>query len=801
MKKYTLNGIWNMVGNGYDVKGNIPGSVYSFLHVDNNILPDPYYRDNEFIYLEVAKHEYSFIKEFDYAVSGNPIYLNCDGLDTICSIYLNDKLVAKTDNMHLKYSFDVADKLVNGKNVIKIDCQPVDPYIKSKHQESDLFGANDCMKGYPHLRKAHCMMGWDWGARLPDAGIWRDIYLVEKDSFEILSYEILQSHKDGKVFITPKVKSDGGEIIVNIISPSGEEKTLLANAENEIENPKLWWPNGLGEQNLYKVIVTLLQEGKEVDKKELKIGLRELKLIRENDNNGQSFYHEINGVKMFAMGADYIPEDNIFSRITLERTYKLLSDCKNSNFNTIRVWGGGYYPDDYFFDICDELGIVVFFDLMFACAVYEPDEKMSKSIELEVKQNVSRIKHHACLGVICGNNEIEWHLEEYIDLSTRKDKEHLKNVYLKLFEKDLPSYVNEVAPYIPYIYSSPTSLGSFKNPNDYTIGDSHYWDFENYKKCNNQVFRYISEFGFCSFANIKTINSFTDKSDRNPYSKIMEMHQRNSGGTQSIAKGIQENFLYPTSLESFVYASQILQAEMVKTPVEHLRQNRGVSMGSLYWQVNDICPTNSFASIDYYGRYKALQYFAKRFYSPILISVKKLGYDLSRPFINAEKGTYSEKKNAKIFITNDTLSDVKGIVKWELCDNKSNVLQSGEKELTVKSLSVSSLEELDFTAYNEESVHLTYYFIVGGEIVSYGSELFTNYKYYNFVNPKLSYKIKGDEIIIKSKAYAKSIEIDAVDGDVVLSDNYFDMEKGETKVVILSGKAKKFTLRSIYDIR
>ena len=177
------------------------------------------------------------------------------------------------------------------------------------------------MKGYPHLRKAHCMMGWDWGARLPDAGIWRDIYLVEKDSFEILSYEILQSHKDGKVFITPKVRSDGGEIIVNIISPSGEEKTLLANAENEIENPKLWWPNGLGEQNLYKVIFTLLQEGKEVDKKELKIGLRELKLIRENDNNGQSFYHEINGVKMFAMGADYIPEDNIFSRITLERTY------------------------------------------------------------------------------------------------------------------------------------------------------------------------------------------------------------------------------------------------------------------------------------------------------------------------------------------------------------------------------------------------------------------------------------------------------------------------------------------------
>lgn len=801
MKKYNLNGIWKMAGNNYEVHGNIPGSVYSFLHIDNKILPNPYYRDNEFLYLETSKHEYAFTKEFNFNTTSNKVNLVCEGLDTLCSIYVNDNFISNTDNMHVKYSFDVSSYLKEGKNSVKIICHPINEYITKKNEKAKLFGAFDSMQGYPYLRKAHCMMGWDWSPRLPDAGIWRDIYLVEKDSPEILSYEVLQYHEDGKVFILPKVESDGGEFKINALSPSGEKFTLIPNKKNEIKNPKLWWPNGLGEQNLYKIEISLIENDKTVDSKNLKVGLRELKLIRQDDKDGQSYYHEINGVKMFAMGADYIPEDNIFSRITKNRTLRLLTECKNSNFNTIRVWGGGYYPDDFFFDICDELGLVVFFDLMFACAVYEPDDAMNNSIEIEVKQNLSRIRHHACLGVICGNNEIEWHLDEYIDISGRTDKEHLRKVYLKLFEQDLPKYASEVAPYIPYVYSSPTSLGGFKEPNAYNFGDSHYWDFENYKKCEKETFRYISEFGYCSYASIKTINSFTDKKDRNAFSKIMEMHQRNSGGTASIAKGISENFLYPNNFESFIYASQLLQAEMVKAPVEHLRRNRGVSMGTLYWQVNDMCPVNSFSSIDYFGRYKALQYVAKRFYLPILISAKKTSFELTRPFINAEKGSYSEKKSAKLFVTNDTLNDVSGVIRWELRDNLSNLIKSGKENLSVFKLSVNSINELDFTEFNEEKVHLYYSFVVDGKVVSYGSELFTNYKYYEFENPKLSYKVKGNEIAIKSNAYAKYVEIDGINGDVILSDNFFDMEKGEKKVYILSGKATKFTLRSVYDIR
>ncbi|MBQ7912671.1 MAG: glycoside hydrolase family 2 protein [Clostridia bacterium] len=801
MKKYSLNGIWNMQGNGFNICGNVPGSVYSFLHIDNAILPDPYYRDNEYIYLEISEHEYEFNKEFDFSEARNCVFLVCEGLDTLCSVYLNGKLIAETDNMHIKYEFDVTDKLLRGKNLLKIVCHPVNSYMKRKNAERDLFGAHDCMSGYPHIRKAHCMMGWDWGLRLPDAGIWRSIYLLEKDSFEIKNVDILQFHENGEVFVLPKIETDGGKLEIRCVSPDGEAVKLVPNRKNKITAPKLWWPNGLGEQNLYRIDIQLIQNEKIVDERKLKIGLRELKLIRKKDEFGESFYHQINGVAMFAMGADYIPEDNIFSRITEERTRKLLTECKNCHFNTIRVWGGGYYPNDYFFDICDELGIVVFLDLMFACAVYEPDETMMKGIETEVVQNIQRIRHHACLGVICGNNEIEWHFEEYVGLSKRKDLEHLKKVYLQLFEKDLPKIVDSVAHFIPYLCSSPTSNGGFVDPNNENIGDCHYWSSESFINSRARFFRYLSEFGICSYANIKTIESFTAPEDRKAFGKIMDMHQRNSAANGTMVKTLSETFPYANSFETLIFASQVLQAEVIKYTVEHLRRNRGRCMGALYWQVNDMSPVNSFSSIDYYGRYKALQYAAKRFYSPILISCEETGYLQTRPFINSESCSYSHKKSARICVTNDTLNDVFGKVVWKLCDSYGEIKKMGEREIVVSKTSAKYIENLDFDDCDEENLHLFYALEVFGEIVSEGSALFTAPKYYHFADPKLSYEINGEKITVKSNAYAKYVEISGVDGDVVLSDNYFDMEKGEKTVTVLSGTSKSFTLRSVYDIK
>ena len=800
MRKISLDGIWKMTGNGYAVEGTVPGSVYSFLYLDNALLPDPYYRDNEELYLALMEHEYTFIKTFSAAPKALPVSLVFEGLDTLCSVYLNGNKIADTDNMHLRYEFDVSRALQAGENELKVVCHPISPYLRERDKEAKLFGATDCMAGYPHMRKAHSMMGWDWGPRLPDAGIWRSVYLLEKDSAEIQETHIFQRHENGKVFLTPKIKSDGGELSILLLSPNGDKQVLPVDVETEVKNPELWWPNGLGKQPLYTVEITLSQAGQTVDSKILKIGLRSLKLIREKDEYGEGFYHEINGYPMFAMGADYIPEDNIYRRITPERTRALLTHCKACNFNAIRVWGGGFYPDDYFFDICDELGLVVFFDLMFACSVYDPDESMRASIAEEVRQNVTRIRHHACLGLLCGNNEIEWHFHEYVAISGRADKAHLEEMYLDLFERLLPKITKEVAPYLPYIPSSPTSVGGFADPNGEGYGDCHDWE-PDFLLCRNRGYRYVSEFGFQSFPCLKTVESFTLPKDRNPHSAIMDRHQRSFGGTELIETYLSRSYLYPNDFATFLYATQMLQAESVRYRVEHFRRIRGRCMGTLYWQLNDIWPVTSWASIDYYGRYKALQYMAKRFFAPVHISCEEVGEVQNHRFINMQPGNFSKEYSARLCVHNDTLQPLTATVKWSLFDNESKRLLSGEREVSVQPLSVEYLDKTDFCSINPQTAHLSYALEVDGKTVAEGSVLFTQPKYYEFVNPELSYTLLDGEIVVRSSAYAKGVEIEGIDGDLLLSDNYFDMEKGEKRVRILSGNATEIRLRSVYDIR
>ena len=800
MKKISLNGKWNMSGNGYNVEGNIPGSVYSFLHVDNKILPDPYFRDNEDLYFEIANHEYSFKKVFSHEKPAHPTKLVFEGLDTICSVYLNGVHLGDTANMHVEYSFDVTH-LLSQTNTLKVVCHPVNPYMKEKNKTARLFGAFDCTEGYPHVRKTHCMMGWDWGPRLPDAGIWRNVYLLEENSSRLGEVHIFQRHEGGKVFLTPQVSVIGNIAPkITITSPCGEQTELSPNAENEILSPELWWPNGLGKQPLYSVRVILQENGVIVDEKQFKIGLRQIKLIQNDDQYGKSFYFEVNGADVFSMGADYIPEDNIFSRVTPERTRKLLSHCKDCNFNTIRVWGGGYYPDDYFFDICDELGLIVFCDMAFACSIYDPDQKAYDGITEEITQNLKRIRHHASLGLISGNNEIEWHFIEYVNIAGRKDLDHLKGVYLDLFERLIPSILNSVAPYIPYIPSSPTSGGNFENPNGENVGDCHDWE-ANYLLCRNKFYRYVSEFGFQSFPSYKTIKSFTEEKDRNPFSKIMDRHQRSNGGNELILTYLNRNYKHPTDFESFVYASQILQAETIKYRVEHYRRYRGRCMGALYWQLNDIWPCISWASIDYYGRWKALQYSAKRFFAPIHISCEEVGHLQTRSFINTEKGTFSNEKSATLFVTNDTLSQIKGRVKWAVKNAKSEPIARGIEEITVNPLSVFRLEKLYFNDINPETDHLVFSFEVDGKTESFGTVLFTQPKYYDLENPNLTFAVNGDEITIKAEAFAKGVCLEDTENDLIFDDNFFDMEKGEKKVKVISGEISSLKLRSLYDLK
>lgn len=794
MKRLNLNGKWKMTGAGYEVYGNVPGSVYSFLHVDNDILPDPFYRNNEEVYLKLAEQEFTFEKAFNHVKTNSQEFLVFEGLDTLCTIYLNGKEIAKTQNMHVAYRFDVSDVLAGGENHLKVVCQPIAPYIRQKQAENKLFGAMDCLDGYPHVRKAHCMMGWDWGPHLPDAGIWRGVYLLEKDSAEIKNIDIKQRHANGEVYLCPIVKVDKDvQISVCLTSPNGEKVELKANEENKISNPCLWMPNGFGEQNLYKVEIKIAENGVVVDQKSLKIGLREMELVRQKDEFGESFFHRVNGIDIFAMGADYIPEDNIFARITKERTRELLTQCKNCNFNAIRFWGGAYYPDDFFFDICDELGLIVFFDLAFACSVYDPDKAMKESIFEEIKQNLTRIRHHACLGLICGNNEIEWHFDEYVAMSGRQDLEYLRGVYNELFEEKIPSLVKEIALNLAYIPSSPTSFAKFKDVNGESVGDCHDWE-PDYTTIRNKHYRYVSEFGFQALPSYKTIKAFTEQEDRFLDSEVMKRHQRSYGGNDLILTYLRKILNEPNSLENLSYATQVLQAESIKYRVEHYRRNRGRCMGTLYWQLNDIWPVTSWASIDYYGRYKALQYKAKRFYSPLLLSCEERG-----EFESVNQA--SEFPTAHLCVTNDTLKGVNCIVKCYVKDSLGGVKREWQEEIFVPSLDKKWLDKAIIKDLDVKTEHLQMVLEIDGEIISEDCILFTEPKNHVFINPEITYNIIGDEIIVKANAFAKYVMLEGVDCDLILSDNFFDMEKGEKRVKILKGSATALTVKTLFDIQ
>ena len=495
-----------------------------------------------------------------------------------------------------------------------------------------------------------------------------------------------------------------------------------------------------------------------------------------------------------------VPEDNVISRCTRGRSYTLLKRCVDANFNSIRIWGGGYYPDDYFFDICDELGLVVFFDMAFACTMYNPDEKMIDSIKVEIRQNLERLRHHASIGIICGNNEVE-----SVNSSCGWSNTLLER-NIELFEDIIAGIAEDVCPEIPYIHTSPITAGRFIDPNNENFGDSHYWEvwhsgkpFTEYRK---HYFRYLSEFGFQSFPCEKTVNQFTLPEDRNIFSRIMEQHQRNNSANGKIVKYIADTFLYPTDFGTLLYASQLLQAEAMKYGVEHLRRERGRCMGTLYWQLNDIWPVASWSSIDYYGRLKALHYYAKRFYSPVLISCRETGEKTTRPFVTLEPGLYDYETKTELTVTNDTLSEFAGVVRSYLRNSAGEIIESFEDEINVAPLSTFTICERDLNKTDVENNYYSYELTDScGKVVSSGTVLFTAPKHFRFMDPELSYEILGDEIIVKAKAYAKSIELYSPDSDLILSDNFFDMNAGEVRIKILEGDIKTIKLRSVYDIR
>jgi beta-mannosidase len=803
MQQYFLNGTWKMSDASGNVReGTIPGSVYSFL-LNNGEMEDPYYRDNELKALKLMDDDYTFFRHFRVPhemQKCQKVLLHCDGLDTICDIFINGSFAGNAYNMHRIWEFDITSFLKKGENEIQILFHSPVKYIRDMLEKDYIGGTQHAMQGFPHIRKAHSMYGWDWGPRLPDAGIWRDISILGVDSSRIEDVCIIQQHYDGHAALTVNVKqSQSAEVYIIVSGPEGYEAVLRNGVKTEIENPELWWPHGYGGQPLYTVKAELLENGCVVDTQIKRVGLRTMTIKREKDQWGESFSHCVNGIQIFAMGADYIPEDNILSRVTPGRTRRLLNQCVAANFNTIRVWGGGYYPDEFFFDICDELGLIVWQDFMFSCANYHLTIDFEKNIRAEFADNIKRIRHHPSLGLWCGNNEMEMFQARYSYHGTDKTRSD----YIRMFEHIIPEALREYDPVTFYWPASPSSGGSFDNPNDPDRGDVHYWEvwhggkpFAEYRK---YFFRYASEFGFQSFPSMKTIESFTLSEDRNIFSRIMEMHQRNEGANGKIMNYLSQTFLYPKDLDTLVYASQLLQAEAMRCGIEHWRRYRGRCMGAIYWQLNDIWPVASWSSIDYFGRWKALHYYAKRIFAPVMLSCCEAGETTNRISVVTEPSPI--ETSAHLCLANETLHEISGTVRWYLRDAHSRVLESGEFSITVPQLSSQWCEKLDFKCTDFLNNYFSYEFITDNVCISSGSTLFTAPKHYHFENPCLTYEIQDGKITVHAAAYAKSVEISSPDCDLLLSDNYFDMNAGSTTVGVLEGNPKSLKLRSVYDIR
>ncbi len=814
-EQVNLGGAWRMREADSETwhSAHVPGSVYADLTADGT-MPDPFWRENELDAFERMKKDYVYQRAFtvtEAQLAHAHVELVCEGLDTLAHVSLNGREIAFADNMHITWVWDVKEQLHAGENTLEIRFDSPILYCAKKAEEAPGWESSDATPGFRHLRKAHCMFGWDWGPRLPDAGIWRPIFLRTWDTARLENALMLQAHHDGVVDVTIRPEIAGESAwSAEITAPDGEvltlPETMAAEQVIAIQNPQLWWPNGLGKQPLYRVTVRLATG----DTRMWRIGLRTMTVSREKDEWGEEFCHVVNGMKVFAMGADYIPEDNILARVTPERTRRLLEDCKAANFNAIRVWGGGYYPDDAFYDICDELGLLVWQDLMYACAFYDLTPDFERSIRVETHQNVARLRHHASLALICGNNEMEMFMaganSALINHRTWEfvpTYPHHITDYVKMFEYILPAIVKETAPQTYWWPASPSSGGNFDAPNDENRGDNHYWDvwhgekpFTEYRKF---FFRYASEFGFQSFPCLKSVKQFTLPDDRNIFSRVMERHQRNQAANGKILSYLSQTFRYPNSFDDLLYASQLMQAEAIRYGVEHWRRNRGRCMGAIIWQLNDIWPVASWASIDYYGRWKALHYAAKRFFAPVMISAEEEGELSQNPKIN-EYHPAPLEKSFRLNVCNETLRDVTGEVVWALRTPDGAIVRQNQQTLTIPAMSAKWLDKVDCADASLTGHYVSFAFVVDDVAVSEGTCIFCAPKHFEFVDPRLTVETRGDTLVVTSHAYAKQVWLESEDADLLLDDNAFDMNPGTKVVRVVRGSAEKVRVRSVWDL-
>ncbi|MFY0603307.1 MAG: glycoside hydrolase family 2 protein [Flavobacteriaceae bacterium] len=761
----------------------VPGNVFTDL-LDHNLIENPFIKTNEEKVQWVSDSSWVYKTTFKVdkkTLQRKHIELNFEGLDTYAKIYLNDSLILSSKNAFRQYLIPVKS-ILKERNELQIEFEST--RIQEEKEKNRL--SYKLPEGNRiFTRKAQFQYGWDWGPKLNTAGIWKDIYLRAWDDYKIRDVIIHQKDVNSSVallLIEIKKKSSveiNKKLVYDIYINDGLVKSSNVIykgytwiEEIKIKNPKLWWPHNLGEPYLYDIKIVVKNDTEILDTYFQKLGLRTIKLVTKKDTIGESFYFKVNDVPVYMKGANYIPQNSFQNKVTPEHYQNLLNDVVDGNMNMLRVWGGGIYENDIFYDLCDKKGILVWQDFMFACAMYPGDKSYLENVQQEASSQVKRLRNHASIALWAGNNENSegWHRWGWQNGRSEKEKKEIWKSYLNIFDSILPITVKKLSQ-TSYWESSPRYGRG--NPKYKTEGDAHDWwvwhDGYPFEHFEENVPRFMSEFGFQSFPSYETINYINQKDSVDIHTEAIKSHQKHTRGFQLIDTYMKRDYPVPTSDEDYVYISQLLQAKGITMGIEAQRRAKPYNMGSLFWQLNDCWPAISWSSIDYFGNWKALHYKAKKSFANVLISTEKTKYDYDT------------------YIINDSLVDLKGTLKLKIIDFYGKEIWSNSKEIIVKANTSQKVYHIPQVNIYEAG----YVYII---------EFNNATSYYYFTKPKSLILPKGNikkeikkvkngfSIILKSTVLQKDVFL-STESKGHFSDNYFDLLPNHTTKIFFRTNA------------
>ena len=778
----------------------VPGTVHTDL-LKNNKISDPFLGTNNLNLSWIDESDWEYSLDFyvsESLLKNRHVVLIFDGLDTYADVYLNGGLVLNADNMFRRWTIDCAERLNAGRNNITIIFKSALTEVKRKSKDLPytLPGGE-----WAFVRKAPYHFGWDWGPRLITAGIWKPVYLQSWRDFTIKD---IQVHTDsiyrGDAYLKAnilvsstrfqhlKIKvSEGNQLIGRFNDRAGTGNRLIS-ISFKIKDAKLWWSNGMGEP--YMSNLNFQVEGESLSQsKAMNYGIRTVELVQESDSIGKSFFFKVNGIPVFMKGANMIPRHSFIPSASNAELRKLLKSAAGSGVNMLRIWGGGVYEDELFYNLCDSLGILIWQDFMFAGSMYPGDSVFFDNVKKEITQQVLRIRNHPCVALWCGNNEVDeawhnWGWQKQYNMS-KADSLKIWTDYKNLFQKLIHDIIAEHDFERPYWVSSPKNGWGRKQ--SMTEGDSHYWGvwwgFEPFSVYQTKVPRFMSEYGFQGFPNAKTVALFSKSGTERPDSLELLAHQKHPVGYQTIDKYSQREGFFPKTLDDRIYTSQIVQSIGYSTAIESHRLAMPRCMGTLYWQLNDCWPVVSWSSIDFYGRWKTVQYTVRDAYKPILISTK------------------TSKSHIDINVVSDLRKPIDGVLNVSVYNLNGDVLKSWSSKIEVKPNKSESINHLAYQFAGTDSTSV----FVNSEFISTSGEAFKSYAfncklgYLNTQNPEIKMRFEGNYLVLTCIKPAFYVNISSVN-DIEVDDNFFNMLPGkEYKVKVLKGEASLVEIKSLYN--